>query len=434
MPKLKRNHLVVSKAKALNGKRTLFTIEGVKGLGLQVSPSGSRHWVFRYEFGDRRAGGKQRFMSIGDASMIPLGKAVERAEELFAQVKVEGRDPAKERVAEAGNVTTVSELIQEFLDKHVQRKLRPTTAAQYEYRLKAFVEPEIGHLAAEAVRKRDIIELADSVAEDGKTEKKSSGRGGKGGDREGGAPRLADGVVEIISSMYGWAQKRDMLEHNPAFRIAKYSERPRRDRVLSNEEFPKFWAGVKTPEVGDKLAMILQLLLLTGQRRGEVAGSLVSEFDLDCEQPTWTIDASRTKNGLKHTLPLSPWAASLWRDARSKFADDVYMFPASRAGVSQHVHFGAVTKAMRWVRESVDLPELIVHDLRRTVRTRMAELGIPREISARLLNHVDEYERGVHDESYNRYEYFREKHEAMGRWEDLLKTLLQNATVADMIH
>ena len=63
----------------------------------------------------------------------------------------------------------------------------------------------------------------------------------------------------------------------------------------------------------------------------------------------------------------------------------------------------AVTHAMQIVRESQGLNDLTVHDLRRTERTRMAELRIPKEISARVLNRIDGFERGVHDESYNRY-------------------------------
>ena len=84
----------------------------------------------------------------------------------------------------------------------------------------------------------------------------------------------------------------------------------------------------------------------------------------------------------------------------------------------------AVTHAMRIVRESEGLNNLTVHDPRRTVGTRMAELRIPKEISARVLNRIDGFERGVHDESYNRYDYFAEKLNAIRRWETELEVLL----------
>jgi len=80
---------------------------------------------------------------------------------------------------------------------------------------------------------------------------------------------------------------------------------------------------------------------------------------------------------------------------------------------------------MRPLRAVRGLEDLRLHELRRTVRTRTAALRIPREISARVLNHVDEYERGVHDESYNRCDYLDEKLDALVRWEAELQLLLE---------
>ena len=81
----------------------------------------------------------------------------------------------------------------------------------------------------------------------------------------------------------------------------------------------------------------------------------------------------------------------------------------------------AVTHAMQIVRESQGLNDLTVHDLRRTERTRMAELRTPKGISARVLNRIDGFKRGVYDESYNRYDYFAEKPNAIRRWETELE-------------
>lgn len=424
MPVLTRNYKRVEAARAIGGKRTRYYIEGVQGLLLDVLKSGRRVWYVRYQLktGSMR---RDRSFKIGDASSIDLSKAIIRAKQIMSAVELEGRDPQRERRTPERKPLNVSQLIDEYLKRHVHAKLRPSSVAQYEYRLNAFVRPELGDMGATEVRKRDIIELADSIAEEGKREKRRSGRGSKGGSREGGAPRLADGIVEIVSSMYSWAQKRDMLESNPAFRVAKYSERPRRDRVLTDGEFPIFWMGVVHPKVGEPLPTILRLLLVTGQRRGEIAGARIDELDLDARKPSWTIGAGRTKNGLAHTLPLGPMALKLWRAAIEDFADKEFVFPASRAGVSSHIHPGSITHAMREIRTTCGLDDVRVHDLRRTVRTRMAALRIPREISARLLNHADEYERGVHDESYNRHDYFDEKLDAMEQWEAELALLLK---------
>jgi integrase len=278
---LKPNHRQVQAAKAVDGKRTRYMIQGVQGLMLDVAPRGSRYWYVRYQM-PGLAKRTFRFYRIGNARSISLADAVKRAGKVLHQVEYDGRDPYQERLEP---VLTVAGLIDEFLTRHVRPKLAAETLKQYEYRLKAFVEPEIGSMDAADVRKRDILELGDAIAEDGKRERKSSGRGSKGGDREGGAPRLADAIVEIVCSMYSWAQKRDLLENNPAFRVAKYAERARRQRVLRNPEVPKFWSGVEHPKVGTELTSILRLLLVTGQRRGEVAGARVEEFRLDGNDP-----------------------------------------------------------------------------------------------------------------------------------------------------
>lgn len=432
MPTLKPNHRQVLTAKAVDGKRTRYMIEGAQGLMLDVAPRGSRYWYVRYQL-PGIAKRTFRFYRIGNARSIGLADAMKRAAKVLHQVEYDGRDPYQERLEPEQEALTVAGLIDEFLTRHVRRKLAAETLKQYEYRLKAFVEPEIGTMDAAEVRKRDIIELADAIAEDGKRVRKPSGRGSKGGDREGGAPRLADAIVEIVCSMYSWALKRDLLEYNPAFRVAKYAERTRRHRVLKNPEVPKFWSGAEHPKVGTELTSILRLLLVTGQRRGEVAGARVDELRLDGNDPNWTIGGERTKNRLTHTVPLGPLGVSLWQDAMKAFAGKVYVFPSSRSAASEHVHPGAVTRAMRTIREAHGLDDLTVHDLRRTVRTRMAELRVPKEISARVLNHVDEFERGVHDESYNRYDYFSEKLDAVVKWEAELKLLLagQGATGTD---
>ena len=94
----------------------------------------------------------------------------------------------------------MARLIDEFLSRHVQVKLKEDTAEQYTYRLKAYVEPEIGDLLACEVTKRDIIALGDEIAEDGKRDKQTSGRGSKGGYREGGVVRMASLCALPIAS------------------------------------------------------------------------------------------------------------------------------------------------------------------------------------------------------------------------------------------
>ena len=390
----------------------------VTGLSVRVTTAGQKTFSLLLTIRGRRTR-----MTLGRFPILPLKEARQQALE-HTRSLLRGEDPAAAQLKKKRTGLTVAALIDDFLALHVREKLRPTTATQYAYRLNAYVREEMGdHLAAE-VTKRELIALGDSLAEDGKREKKAAGRGSKGGYRNGSNARLADAVIEIVSSMYNWAIKRDLLDTNPAYRVAKYSESARRDRVLADGEFPKLWSALTADNVGAVNALALKLMLATGQRRGEVIGARITELDLKSDVPTWTIHRDRTKNGLTHVVPLAPLAASLWREALATTANQHVVFAASRLEPVNHAHPGSITHAMRRLRQREGLPDLWAHDLRRTVRTRMAALRIPHEISARVLNHVDEFERGIHDEAYNRYDYLDEKRRALRLWELRLRGLI----------
>jgi integrase len=256
-----------------------------------------------------------------------------------------------------------------------------------------------------------VIRVIDSIAEESR--------------RGEGAPVLADRVKAIISSMYRWAQREDRLEHNPAQLIDNRAPGRWRDRILADCEIPAFWIGLDSAPVEPSMRYIFRLLLLLGQRRTEVCGALVSEFDLISDVRVWTIGRDRTKNGRTHSIPLPDMAAHFWREAIEQFSDGLHVFPGRDTGGP--IDGSSVTRAMRRTREALALQDLTVHDLRRTVRSRMAGIGIRREHSAAALNHIDELHVGVHDEAYNRYNYMVEKLGALRLWETELTRLLAGA-------
>lgn len=150
----------------------------------------------------------------------------------------------------------------------------------------------------------------------------------------------------------------------------------------------------------------------------------MSEFDLTADSSVWTIGKERTKNGRTHSVPLPRLSARFWREAIENFSDGVHVFSGRDTG--EPIDGSSVTRAMSRTRERLDLQDLTVHDLRRTVRSRMAGLGIRREHSAAVLNHMDELHVGVHDEAYNRHNYMAEKLDALLIWETELSRLLQD--------
>ena len=157
-----------------------------------------------------------------------------------------------------------------------------------------------------------------------------------------------------------------------------------------------------------RLAAAARLLLVTAQRRSEVAEAPWAEFDED--QALWTISGERTKNGLVHLVPLSPLALSLLREIREAFGKGKWLFPSTRG--DGPITAAAVTQAFRDNLAGLHLEDATVHDLRRTAGTRMSEMGVTRFVVKRVLNHT---ERDVTD-IYDRYQFLAEKRHALETW------------------
>jgi integrase len=174
---------------------------------------------------------------------------------------------------------------------------------------------------------------------------------------------------------------------------------------------------------------ILRLLLLTGQRRGEVVEAERSEFELEGPEPVWTIPGARTKNGLLHRLPLCPMAAAEFRKAlKAGPKDSRFVFP-SPEDPETPISAAAVTRAMARLIVELKIPTVSPHDLRRTVGTELARLGLPVHVRSLVLNHSP-MSRGITDAVYNRYAYDKEKRGALGAWEKELKRLLSRPVTA----
>jgi integrase len=175
--------------------------------------------------------------------------------------------------------------------------------------------------------------------------------------------------------------------------------------VLTDKEIRKIWtelADLHSTEVGQ----VIKFCFITGQRIGEVVGLTRSELDLD--HKVWNIPGSRTKNGFAHSVPLSPMALALI----NRVADG---FGISRARVidviRQQLQFG---RGERWT----------AHDIRRTVLTKMAELGVAPIVLGHVANHRTTTKAGITLGVYVQHAYEREKREALEMWANRLQGIL----------
>ena len=396
MPILPHNQRAIGGLSAQNGKRTSYHSKSLPGLTLEVMPSGKKTWRVRYRTtGGRR--GESRAYTIGDAETIKLGEAINKAREIKAAVNLEGTDPARERSSKG---ESFDDVFKDWLERHAKPKKKSWRHDEAMYH--RHVKSRLGQKASVNIKRADIAAILDEIA------KVASGI-------------QANRAQSLISAVLNWAVNEGRLDHAPTFRLSKRGLETPRERVLTPSELRTFWSGLADGPLGQSIERILRLALVTGQRRTEITEARKSEIDLKSSSPTWTIPGARTKNGVLHHVPLAPVAAKLFKFAIEETESD-YVFPgqiSDEAAIGPH----AVTRAMQRVTRELGIEDATVHDLRRTVGTNLARLGVSKDIRARLLNHVDGA-RSVTDAVYNQHEFSAEKRHALEMWETELKRIV----------
>lgn len=256
-------------------------------------------------------------------------------------------------------------------------------------------------------------------------------------------PLVSNEALMLMNRVLNWALDEGILEANPAARLRRAGKSKPRERVLPPADMTKLWNALRDMETmtGEHMARaekgrmlspttrsIIRLLLLAGQRRSEVVEARKSELHLEGPEPVWMIPGERTKNGLLHRLPLCPMAAEEFRKAvEAAHPKSPFAFPSAEQPLSTAVTPMAITRAMARVVGELKIVKVSSHDLRCTVGTEMARLGIPLHVRSLVLNHSPQ-SRGITEAVYNRYAYDKEKREALTAWEAQLAALFGRPT------
>ena len=224
--------------------------------------------------------------------------------------------------------------------------------------------------------------------------------------------------------------KRGTVPSNPFAELPMSATINKRDRVLSDEEAGAIWrAACEAPY---PFGAIVHLLMLTGQRRDEVAGMTWAELSEDLA--TWTIPAARTKNGIPHLVPLSGPARELLRALLPDGQGDVedahrraklaLVFPGERG-----TPFSGWSKAKSAVDTASGVSGWWLHDLRRTLATGLQRLGVRLEVPEAVLNHLSGSRAGVVG-IYQRHDWAEEKRAALDAWSAHLLTAAEGRLTA----
>lgn len=357
------------------------------GLGLRVSPTGSKTWFVMY-----RAKGDptKRRLTLDTYPALTLAGARERAQEVLLAA-ARGHDPAAKK-QELKAAATFSALAGEYLDKHAKRKKR---SWEEDGRVIAReLTPQWGRRKVHSIQRTDVLALLDGIV-----------------DR--GAPIQANRTLALIRKIFNWGIGRGIVDHNPCHQVEAPSAERQRQRVLSEDEIRALWRAFGS--LGPMMGGMFKLRLLTAQRGGEVQS--MRWQDIDLEGRSWTIPPDQSKNGLSHFVPLSGTAATLLAELRPLVGDSPWVFP-SPARPGRHVD--NVQKAAGRVRAESGVDDFVLHDLRRTAASYMTAMGISRLVVAKILNHV---EQGV-TRVYDRHSYDAEKRDALDRWATRLSSIV----------
>jgi integrase len=261
------------------------------------------------------------------------------------------------------------------------------------------------------VTRRDVISLLDEIEDEA-------------------GPYVRNHATAAIRKMFSWATSRDPELANPTIRLVM-KRVTERDHVLSDTEIRNVWLAT------DRLISIFcpftKLLLLTAQRRTEVAGMTWSELG-DLDQAVWRIPSNRTKNGISQDVPRSPAAVHVLRQVP---AIGPYVFTSDgKTSVSGYSNFkhsldSAITVARRHEasQNGADpgsikpMERWTFHDLRRTAATIMAKQDVPPHVVEKLLNHTSGTISGV-AKIYNRHEYWEERKTAVEVLAEYIKNIV----------
>jgi integrase len=336
-----------------------------------------------------RIGTQQRRESLGDVRKVRLEDAKKIARQRFAQVEL-GVDP-KARTDGAATSPSLARVAGLYL---AARKdvVRPNTYKAAAYYFAAQWKPFRDRPIASIGRAEIAARLQEIVIAHGRV---SAAR-----------------ARAYLLALYGWAMREGLCDANPvAGTNNPGAGLPSRDRVLSSAELKLVWDACGDDDAG----RIVRLLVLTACRRDEIARLSWSEVDLERSQIT--ISANRSKNHLAHVVPLAAPALELLRAVPRRPGTD-FVF----GGECGYSGWSNATKALR--ARMTKPVEFVLHDLRRSAATGMADLGVQPHVIEAVLNHSSGSKAGVAG-IYNRSRYGRETAAALALWADHVLAIVE---------
>jgi len=384
-----------------------------RGLYLIIQTSGQRGFAVRY-----------RFEGVPCKLTLPAGISLAGARKLAAAALAEvaeGRNPAEAKqaakraahearqqaraAAELQHHDGVAALAVKFIEKYAKRETRASSWTRSKSLFDRIVLPAWRGRTVHEIRRRDVIDLVEAVAEGDKHTRPR--------------PVLANRVLAVLSKFFNWLMSQDVIVASPARGVVRPTKEVERERTLTDDELKQLWQACG--EISPHYGAAIRVLVLTAQRRNEVAWLPWAEINKDTR--LWTLPAARAKNDKAHTIPL---ATQVW-DILSSVplgGDPAFVFG------HQLADFGRIKRqldaklafAERWT----------IHDLRRTAASGLQKTGAPIHVIEQILNHRSGAFKGI-VAVYQKHVYDAEKATALQKWADYVERLVSGQADANVL-
>jgi integrase len=374
------------------------------GLIARADGAGRVGFSFRY----RIDGVRRRFM-IGLFPTIALGEARKVAGRVREQVRC-GSDPQAERAQgrTAPAAMSFDELADIYLEKYAKRS---KASWKYDEGLLRDARADWGQRPATSIVRQDVARLLLNVA-----------------DR---APVVANRLRSVLGKLFSWSVDNALLDNNPTLGTKKpHREGRGKTRVLDDRELYLLWHAFDRIKASPGTTAALRVLLLLGQRPGEVAGMAADELH-DLEDPRaalWSIPAHRMKGRRPHLVPLPPLACAIIRAELCRRPGAEFVFASrfrERARLARHTLSGSLARLIDELAPNPTAARLKAsrpspHDFRRTAVSGMSRLGVSRDDRMAVVAHAYSDTHSVYDQ----HDRLREKRRALEIWETHVRAVI----------
>lgn len=423
------------------GERDYFVWDtGFTGFGFKVTPKGRKVFIYQYRMpapGEAEKTAPTRY-TIGKYGAITPDQARKRAEQLAGMVAngIDPRSEDKERVAAAKDAKRAAEqqakletelafsaYADRWLDHYEhERGRRPSSIRQAKLVVENYLKPALAQKPMPHIDRADLQPILDAMPAKRKGMKRA--------------------VFAYASILFGWAMRRGDIPANPLATMDKPAAPAARDRVLTDAELKLVLAAA--PGLSAPFDSFIRLLVLTAQRRSEVAG--LDWKELDRASATWTIPVARAKNKAAHLVPLSaavmaeldslalkalggkwPETGPAW-PAKGLVLSTTGKTPISGVSRIKAQLDSDIAKA----NDGKALPAWRLHDIRRTVATGLQRIGIRLEVTEAVLNHVSGSRGGIVG-VYQRHDFADEKRAALEAWAGRVEAIVAGRDQSNVV-